>query len=55
MVGYSLAVTVFTPYGTCFISVMILWAIVGRSVLASVGRALCVSFVGGTVVVLLLL
>ena len=55
MIGYSLAVAVFTPYCTCFISDMMLWAIVGRSVLASVGRALCVRFVGGTVVVLLLL
>ena len=34
---------------------IILWAIVGRSVLASVGRALCCRFVGGAVVVLLLL
>ena len=34
---------------------MMLWAIVGRSVLASVGRALCFRFVGGAVVVLLLL
>ena len=33
--GYSLAVVVYTPYGTCFISDMMLWAIVSRSVLAS--------------------
>ena len=52
MIGYSLADT---PYGTSFISDMTLWAIVGRSVLASVGRALCFRFVGSAVVVLLLL
>ena len=53
MIGYSLANT---PYdGTRFISDMMLWAIVGRSVLASVGRALCFRFVGSAVVVLLLL
>ena len=38
-----------------FISDMMLWAILGRSVFASVGRALCFRFVRGDVVVLLLL
>ena len=38
-----------------FISDMMLWAIVERSVLASVGRALCFRFLGGAAVILLLL
>ena len=54
IIDYSLAVVVYTPCDTCFFSDMMLWAIVGRSVLASVGRALCSRFVGGAVVVLLL-
>ena len=52
MIGYSLAVAVYTLYGTCFISDMMLWAIVDRSVLASVGNALCSRFVGDAVVVI---
>ena len=58
IVGYSLPtsrVAVYTPYSTCLISDMALWAIVGRSVLASVGRELGLRFVGGAVVTLLLL
>ena len=49
----TLRVAVFTPYGTCIIPYMVLWITVGRSVLASVGRALCSYFVGVAAVVLL--
>ena len=58
IVGYSLQtlrVAVYSLFGKCFISDMMLWAIVGKSVLALGGRALCSRFVGGAVVVLLLL
>ena len=49
----TLRVAVYTAYGSDFISDMILC--VGRSVIASIGRALCSRFLGGAVVVLLLL
>ena len=50
MIGYSLAVAVYTPYGTRLISDIMLYAIVGKRVLASVGRALCFRFVDGAIV-----